>query len=61
MLRIADWADIFCGHSWVAGGCYGLKKMLSFFSKCFKFFFPRATGGLSNSFNNNFVGHKKLI
>ena len=21
-----DWAEIFCGHSWVAGGCYRLKK-----------------------------------
>ena len=19
-----DWAEIFCGHSWVAGGCYRL-------------------------------------
>ena len=21
-----DWAEIFCKHSWVAGGCYRLKK-----------------------------------
>ena len=21
-----EWADIFCGHSWVTGGCLGLKK-----------------------------------
>ena len=22
-----DWAEIFCGHSWLAGGCYRLKKI----------------------------------
>ena len=29
-----DWAEIFGGHLWVAGGCYRLKK-LDFFSKYF--------------------------
>ena len=39
-----DWADIFCGHSWVAGGCYRLKKFKFFFQNFFfrKFFYPRA-------------------
>ena len=23
---LTDWADIFCGHSWVARGCFKLKK-----------------------------------
>ena len=26
-----DWAEIFCGHSWVAGGCYRLKNNSKFF------------------------------
>ena len=26
-----DWAEIFCGHLWVAGGCYRLKKNSNFF------------------------------
>ena len=36
MLSIAgwtDWAEIFCEHSWVAGGCYMLKKKFSAFKK----------------------------
>ena len=39
-----DWADIFCGHSWVAGECYRLKKRKLFFSKFFfsNSFFLRA-------------------
>ena len=41
-----EWADIFCEHSWVAGGCYRLKKIRTFFSKyVFQVFFPRATPG----------------
>ena len=36
-----DWAEIVCGHSWVAGGCYRLKKSN---------FFPRATPGPSANF-----------
>ena len=45
-------ANIFCGHSWVAGGCYGLKKKTKiifqqfFFNICF----PRATSGPSASY-----------
>ena len=27
-----DWADIFCEHSWVAVGCYRLKKLIFFFN-----------------------------
>ena len=44
MLRIAsqtdltDWAEICCGHAWVAGESYRLKKIF--------IFFPRATPGL---------------
>ena len=30
-----DWADKFCGHSWVAGGCYRLNKMENIFSEYF--------------------------
>ena len=36
MLRIAgqtagpNWAELFHGHSWVAGGCYRLKKFIVF-------------------------------
>ena len=41
-----EWAEIFCGQSWVAGGCYRLKK-LEFFS--FKTFFFR------KSFFQNFL------
>ena len=38
MLRIAgqtagpNWAELFHGHSWVAGGCYRLNKFEIFFS-----------------------------
>ena len=43
-----DWAEFFCGHSWVAGGCYRLKD--SKLKKKYKFlFFPRATPGPSAS------------
>ena len=42
-----EWADIFCGHSWVAGGCYRLKKTKKMF---FQIFFSRATPGLLASF-----------
>ena len=38
---LSDWAEFFCGHSWVVGGCYRLKKS--------KYFFPRATPGPSAS------------
>ena len=36
-----EWAKIFCGHSWVAGGCYRLKNQNFFFPKFFfqHFFF----------------------
>ena len=36
-----DWADFFCGHSWVAGECYRLKKLEFFDPKYFfqKFYF----------------------
>ena len=47
-----DWAKNFCGHSWVAEGCYTLKKCeFCFFFKnyFFKFFFLRATPGPSAS------------
>ena len=33
-----EWADIFCGHSLVAIGCFRLKKNLTFFN-FFKMFF----------------------
>ena len=26
LCKPAKWATIFCGHSWVAGGCYRIKK-----------------------------------
>ena len=46
MLRIysrpngwTDWAYIFCGHSWVAGGCYRLKDFDIFFNFFSKFLF----------------------
>ena len=51
--HVTDWAEIFCGHSWVAGGCYRLKK----FSNFFLHFFPRATPGLSAT-NKPRVNHK---
>ena len=47
MLRIAgqtagqSWAELFHGHSWVAGGCYRLKKIIVF---------PRATRGPAASY-----------
>ena len=38
-----EWADIFCGHSWVAGVCLRLKRietfLLKYFFKNFNFFF----------------------
>ena len=35
-----DWAEIFCGNSWVAGGCYRLLEIQNFvFKKIFKIFF----------------------
>ena len=33
-----DWAEIVCGHSWVAGGCYRLKKLDFFFQNIFFFY-----------------------
>ena len=39
----------FCGHSWVAGGCYRLKKSKKN-SQHFFFIFPRATPGSSASY-----------
>ena len=39
----------FCGHSWVARGCYRLLKNSKFFFK-FLFFFSRATPGPSAIF-----------
>ena len=33
-----DWAEIFCGHSWVAAGCYRLNKILKSFLQIFLFF-----------------------
>ena len=30
-----DWAEFFCGHSWMAGGLYRLKKFENYFSKFF--------------------------
>jgi len=48
-----DWAEIFCGHSCMAGGFNRLKNRIffiflsSFFQKYL--FFPRATPGLSAS------------
>ena len=57
MLRIAGiWADadIFCGHSWVAVGCFRLKKLFSPKFFCFVKnislqIFPRAMPGSSAS------------
>ena len=46
-----DWAEFFCRHSWVAGGCNRFKKFdfLQFFFSKFEFFFSRAMSGLSAS------------
>ena len=52
MLRIegwTDWGEIFCGHSWVAMGCYRLKLLFLKFKFIFKYFFKRATPGPSAS------------
>ena len=40
-----EWADIFCGHSGIPGGCFRLNKFEFFFPKFFfsKFFFLWAT------------------
>ena len=46
----ADWAEFFCGNSWVGGVVIG-KKKIEFFSTFifFNFFWPRATQGPSAS------------
>ena len=48
-----DWAEIFCGHSGVAGGCFRQKKSIiflkTFLKKIKNFFFLRATLGPSAS------------
>ena len=47
-----EWADIFCRHSWVAGGCFGLKiigffqNFNLFFNFFYSYFFLRSTPGL---------------
>ena len=46
-----DWAEIFCGHSWVAWGWYRLKIQ----KKKISTFFSRATPGPSASFIINSV------
>ena len=48
---LTDWAEIFCGHSWVARGVLGKKKIDFFFQKKKKnfTFFLRAMPGLSAS------------
>ena len=45
-----DWAEIFCGHSWVAGGCY--RHKIHFFQF---YFFSRATPGSSASILYNYI------
>ena len=40
-----DWANIFCGHSWVARGCLRLKKNWNLF---FKICFPTGNAGPFN-------------
>ena len=49
MLRIGgQTAEIFCGHSWVAGGCHRLKIIQNFFfSKYFFHFFTCNPGPFS--------------
>ena len=49
-----DWAEIFCGYLWVAGGCYRLKKSKIFF---LKFFFPKAL----QLVNNNTLKHNNTV
>ena len=40
-----EWDEFFCGHSWVTGGCYRLKKIRNFF--------PLVTPGPSASIQYN--------
>ena len=44
-----DWAEFFCGHSWVAGGCYRVisLKNLYFFQIFLKYFFSTGNGFFS--------------
>jgi len=49
MLPIADWVDIFCGHSGAVGGCNWLNKIQKNVPNIFfpNFFSPQATPGPS--------------
>ena len=50
-----DQAEIFCGHSRVAGGCYWLKKIKKMLSQFFlNIFFPRAKPCPSAKFKHFF-------
>ena len=44
-----DWAELFCGHSWVARGFHRLKNSMIFFLLNFIIFFPRAKSCPSGS------------
>ena len=51
-----EWADIFCRHSWVAGGCFGL-KIIGFFQNfnLFSIFLFLFFYGQRQAFNYYFI------